>query len=330
MTGKSHFFIIILLLSFFVSGMHAQESTSVFNFLSLPNSAHSVALGGKNISLIEDDATLIYQNPALLSSVSDKTAAINFMTYMKGCNTGGAAYVQTQGTHGTWGVTAQFMGYGSMKHTDEYGNVLGSVSALDFALSGMYSYAFNEHWAAGVTGKFIYSHYATYTALGLAVDMGVNYFNEDKNTSVSFVVANLGGQVKAYDNIHERIPFELQLGLTQGLFHMPLRISVTLQDLTHWSKDFYYTAGEDISGFRVFLNHINLGVDYTIINKIWVGLGFNFRRATEMQAAGSSHAAGLTLGAGVNIKRIKFGIGYGKYHMSAPTLAFNLAYSFGK
>ena len=60
--------------------VYAQESNSVFNFLRLPVSAHSTALGGSNISLIEDDASLIFDNPALLTSVSDKTLNLDFMT----------------------------------------------------------------------------------------------------------------------------------------------------------------------------------------------------------------------------------------------------------
>ena len=49
-----------------------------------------------------------------------------------------------------------------------------------------------------------------------------------------------------------------------------------------------------------------------------------------MKAGGSSHAAGLTLGAGINIKRIKVGMAYGNYHAGAPTLSFTVAYSFAK
>ena len=45
------------------STVFGQESTSVFNFLNLPVSSHSTALGGRNISLIEDDISLISQNP---------------------------------------------------------------------------------------------------------------------------------------------------------------------------------------------------------------------------------------------------------------------------
>lgn len=49
-----------------------------------------------------------------------------------------------------------------------------------------------------------------------------------------------------------------------------------------------------------------------------------------MKAAGSSHASGLTLGAGINIKKIKVGMAYGNYHTGAPTLSFTVAYSFAK
>ena len=63
---------------------YSQESQTAYNFLRLPVSAHAAALGGDNISIIEDDASLIFSNPALLSSVSDKTIALNYMNYMEG------------------------------------------------------------------------------------------------------------------------------------------------------------------------------------------------------------------------------------------------------
>ena len=104
----------------------AQESGSVFNFLNLPVSSHSTALGGKNISLIEDDISLAIQNPALLTGVSDKTIGFSFMTYMQGCNTGAAAYSQQVGKYGNWGVNAQFVGYGKTTETLLTGEEVGS------------------------------------------------------------------------------------------------------------------------------------------------------------------------------------------------------------
>lgn len=62
-----------ILLALFATEMSAQESQTGYNFLRLPMGAHAAALGGENITLIEDDEALIFHNPALLSSVSDKT-----------------------------------------------------------------------------------------------------------------------------------------------------------------------------------------------------------------------------------------------------------------
>ena len=44
----------------------AQESQTGYNFLRLPASAHAAALGGDNITLIEDDEALIFHNPTLI------------------------------------------------------------------------------------------------------------------------------------------------------------------------------------------------------------------------------------------------------------------------
>ena len=63
-----------LVLTLFAAFMNAQESQTSYNFLRLPVSAHAAALGGDNITLIEDDEALVFHNPALLSSVRPSTS----------------------------------------------------------------------------------------------------------------------------------------------------------------------------------------------------------------------------------------------------------------
>ena len=41
----------------------------------------------------------------------------------------------------------------------------------------------------------------------------------------------------------------------------------------------------------------------------------------------SSHGAGLTLGAGINLDRFKLNLAYGKYHVSSSSILINVAYS---
>ena len=84
--------VFLLLLPLFAATVKAQESQTVYNFLRLPVSAHAAALGGYNITIIEDDPTLVFHNPALLASVSDKTINLNYMNYMSGVNVASASF----------------------------------------------------------------------------------------------------------------------------------------------------------------------------------------------------------------------------------------------
>ena len=327
---KEHILPLIWALLFVQIEAFCQERTSVFNFLNLPNSSHVTGLGGKNISLVQDEIQTAAMNPALLSNISDKSVGVNFMTYMQGCKVGGAAYAQTIGSRGTWGVYTQFVGYGSMKETELAGEIIGEMKPLDFCIGGQYSYMLTERLSGGATGKIVYSHYGEFKSFALAIDLGLNYYWEEKNLSISAVARNIGGQIKKFGDVGERIPFDMRIGITKGLGHAPVDFSITMVDLTRWSQSDYFSADGKVSGGRIFTNHFEIGVDAYPIPIVYVCAGFNFRRAFEMKAAGSSHAAGLSFGAGANLKKMKVGIAYAKYHIGAPTISLNLSYSFQK
>lgn len=307
----------------------AQEGRTIFNFLNLPSSSHVLAVSGKNISMTDDDASISVTNPALMANVSDRSICFNFISYMQGSNAGSLNYIQNTGKRGNWGIGSQFVGYGEIPETDFEGNATGSTSAFDMNLYGGYSYMLSDYWTGGAYGKFLYSRYAGYTSIGLAVDLGINYYDEDKDFSFSTVFSNLGGQVRAFGDVKESIPVDMQIGITKGFRSLPLRIHLTLSDMFHWKSSDYYNGGEEANAGQVILSHLNLGADLMLWRgRVWAGLGYSFRRGYEMQAGGSSHAAGLTLGVGINIKKIKFGFSYGNYHLGAPTLDFTLSYAF--
>ena len=267
---------------------HAQEGRSIFNFLNLPTSSHALALGGKNITLVDDDASLAAINPALMANVTDRSLCFNFLTYMKGSNAGSLNYVQNHGKYGNWGVGAQFVGYGGIIETDLEGNRLGTLTALDMNLYGGYSYMLSDRFTGGVYGKFLYSHYAGYTSIGLAVDLGINYYDEDHDLSISTLFANLGGQVRAFGDVKERLPTDMQIGISTGPTFLPVRLHLTLFDMLQWKSTNYSNGGEPVGAGQVILSHIDLGADILLWqDRIWVGLGYNFRRGYEMKAAGS-------------------------------------------
>ncbi len=298
-------------------GIHAQESQEVYSFLRLPVSAHVAALGGDNITLTDDDATLIFHNPALICDVSDKSLNLNFMTYMEGAKTASASFVKAYKERATWGVAAQYMDYGTMKQTTVDNIETGDFSARDIALAGSFAYLLSDHISGGITGRFVTSHIASYNSAAVAVDLGLNYQNEEHGWSLSAVAKNLGGQIKAYEDDFERIPLDLQLGVSKRLIGSPLRLSATLSRLNNWDQG--------------FIKHLAVGADLLLGENIYVAAGYNFRRASEMKISDndgeSNHGAGLSLGAGLQLERFKLHVAYAKYHVSASSLLINVTYA---
>lgn len=306
----------------------AQDGTTVFPFLRLPHSAHAAALGGENITTISDDVTLSLHNPALLSNVADKTLNLNFTSYIEGSKVAGAAFSRQFGERSAWAASVQYMDYGEITETDIENNELGELPAKDMAFMGTYSYLLSDRWSGGVTAKLIHGSYAEYTSFAIGIDLGINYLHEENDFSASLVLKNLGGQVKTFDEAHEKLPINMQLGFTKRLAHAPIRLSVTLDDLTHWESAYYNPQGKDISFGDLLLNHVVLGVEVAPSERFYLAAGYNCKRGNELKIDGGSKWTGATLGGGLQLKRIKLGVAYANYHTAASSLVLNFSMGF--
>lgn len=311
-------FVLTLISTLFTCMLWAQESQTEYNFLRLPISAHAAALGGDNITIIEDDPALMFSNPALASSVSDKTIGLSYMNYMSGANYMGASYTKALGEKGTIAGGVQYMNYGKMKEYDQNNTQIGTFNASEIAIEGIFSYELAHNLVGGITAKFINSYIGNYSSMAVGVDLGLNWFEPDYQWSVSVVAKNLGGQIKAYEENYGKMPMDVQVGVSKTFAALPVRLSATLVDLTHYD-------------YR-FINHLNLGADILLSDNIWVGGGYNFRRADEMTIGtnedSSAHGAGFSVGGGINLERFKLNLAYGKYHAASSSVLVNLAYSF--
>ncbi|SHK30615.1 hypothetical protein SAMN05216463_101221 [Xylanibacter ruminicola] len=309
--------IIALTLACTLTTVSAQESETAYNFLRLPVSAHVAAVGGENISLAEDDATMIFHNPALISGVSDNSINLNYMTYMEGAKNVSASFVKLAGERASWGVSAQLMDYGRINQTTEFNENIGKFSARDIAIGGTFAYELTDRICGGITAKFITSTIANYNSLAIGVDLGINYLDINHGWSLSAVARNLGGQIKAYEDEFERIPFDLQVGVSKRLMNSPLRFHATLSRLTDWDE--------------TFGRHLAIGADVLLGDNIYLAVGYNFRKAQQMSITdndgSSAHGAGLTLGAGLSLQRFKLHLGWGKYHVSTSSLLINISYT---
>jgi hypothetical protein len=318
--------VFICIFSLFSFLLAAQEGKSSFEYLLLPTSTRSGALGGTNISIIEDDVSLISNNPALLGSEMDLNLSVSYLSYIADIGIGNAVFAKSLGERSAWGIGVHYANYGKMLETSYENVVLGELNANDICGNIFLSRDLTDELRGGITAKFIYSNYYHNTAIGLGVDLGLSYYNADKEFSVGLVGKNLGRQIKAYEEELSSLPWDIQLGISKRLAHAPIRFSVTGVYLKQWQFD-NYLGGKD-TFFKTLTKHLVFGVDVTPSNNFWFAIGYNVKRGSDMYLQEGNKFAGFSIGTGLKVKAFAFSCSFGQYSISATSFLFNISTSF--
>ncbi len=317
----------------------AQDGTTAYQFLNVPVSSHVYALGGHNITIIDDDINLVEQNPSLLGKEFDHQVGLNYIRYIGGTNFMGARYGQGVGERGAAGVAIQYFGYGKMTATDASGAIVGDFNASDLAFTLTYSHDISERLRGGINLKYIHSSYETYSAGAIAVDLGINYYNPEKDLSLSLVAKNLGGQVKKFNDKRDKLPWDLQIGISKGLGSTPFRLSVTAYNLTKWKLPYYEPADKNNTSSDLIkkdkfasnlFRHLVFGIEYQPTSNIYIAAGYNYKTRTDMSTYKRNFFSGISIGGGMKVKAFGFGVAFAQPHTGATTFMVNLTTSIGE
>lgn len=323
---------IIALVSLLISAhtVVAQDNSAAYNFLNVTSSSRIYALGGVNISTVEADVMTIDQNPALLGPEMDRQIAVGYMRYLGNSNFASARYAGAAGENGAWSAAIRYYGYGKIKGMDENGMPIGDFSPSDVSFSGAYSHNLSEYVRGGAEIKFLYSGYEKYSAFAIATDLGINYFNEEKQLSLSAVVANLGGQVKRFNERYDRLPVDIRLGYSQFYGSFPVRFSITAWNLTKWKLP-YVDNGDGTSDPVIkssftsnLFRHLVFGADFVPNDRFYVALGYNYKSRTDMSTYNRSFISGFSLGAGLNVNKFSVDLALAQPHSGSLTFMLNL------
>ncbi|MCM1377816.1 MAG: type IX secretion system protein PorQ [Clostridium sp.] len=314
---------------------NAQYGRTAYDFLNIPSSSHAVALGGSAIALIDDDVTLVDQNPALLGPEIDKQVSFNYMLYLSHGNFAGLRYGMAAGEHGAWAAGIRYLNYGSLTRYDHTGVAGDTFKPSDVVFEGTYSHDFTDRLRGGINLKMVYSNYDSYTAFAIAADLGINYYDDEHDMSLSAVLKNAGGQLKRFDKAYNRLPFDIQLGYMQGLGSGPFSLAITATNLTRWRLPYYSHPKDesDVSELRSnfgsnLFRHLIFGLQYQPSDKFYAALSYNYKTRTDMSAYKQSFLSGFSIGLGLKTKHLAFGVAYGQPHNSASNLSLNLTYAF--
>ena len=314
---------------------------SVYQFLNLVTSPRQAALGGKTVTIYDEDVNQANFNPATINDQMDNHLAMNYGNYFGEVTYGTASYAYTFDRRiQTFQAGINYINYGKFQGTDETGNLTSEFTGSEIALSMGYSFMIPDipiHF--GTSAKFISSNLERYNSFGGAIDIGALFIDERNDVNWALVVRNIGTQFTSYSGVNEKLPMEVLIGVSQQVENVPIRWHLTLENLQQWNIAFSNPARavgsidggstpEKVSFFNNALRHVIIGAELFPKKGFNLRVGYNFRRGEELSVLEQRTFAGMSFGFGLKFNNMKLNYSYSRYTMAGNTSLFGLTINF--
>ncbi len=315
---------------------------NTFQFLQLPVSSRIQALGGNLITVNDGDVTLANNNPASLSARAHQQIAFNYQTLFAGIRNGYVGYAHQLNK---WNITThlgiQFVNYGSLKGADEYGNETAPFAANEYAITLGAAKQLSERISIGSNIRYIGSQFETYRASGIGADAVAMYSDTASQFTATLALQNVGYQLTAYKQ-REKLPFEVQIGISKKLRYLPLRFSVIYHHAQRWNlrydnpteqNDILFLGEETTKTSNTSLFFDNLFRHFIFSGEFLIGknenlrlrVGYNHQRRKELSVINFRSLSGFSGGIGVKIYRFRIDYSFASYHLVGSTHQFGIS-----
>lgn len=318
--------------------------TATFQGLNTFYTARQLGLSGNIINVRDNDINTVFSNPASLNDKMSHRGSLSQSLRAGNINSGALGYslrfkdIQTA-------ATFRYISYGNMRRTDINGVDMGSFSPGDFILGVSASKLINERMSIGASLNTLYSQMESYTSVGNSIDIGGQYFNEEKRLVIAGVVKNLGVQWKGYTTENrDPLPLEVQLGVSHKLNHAPFRFHLTAQHLQQWDLSYVDPSAKDqidaLTGDTVKVHkagfmekvarHALIQTELLFGEKVHFRIGFDVQRRMELRVANRPGLAGFSFGAAFHMKRFSFEYGWMIYSAAGGQHGITFSMPIGK
>ncbi len=322
---------------------------TVFNFLNHPTSARITALGGVAIAIKEQDVALAWTNPAVLNKDMSGQISFNYDALFQGVGSSFVAYSQhSNKLNMTFHSGLQYLNYGTFNAADETGTQNGTFDAKDFAFGIGAARPLSEKWSMGLNLKFMSSNLESYSASGLSSDVSAMYYNADKKLGFTILAKNAGTQLSTYTaSPRGNLPFEIQMGFSKQLKHLPFRFSFVAKDLQRWNITYKdpnvvedsFIPGEEVKETPAFVKQLDnlarhLGVNGEFLlgknENLRLRFGYNYLLKKELNVSPYRSLTGFSFGLGFKVSKFRIDFGRSIQHLAGGFSHFSLSTNFNE
>lgn len=331
---------IIVLFIFISTSLKAQlGGLTPYGFLNNYSNARIAALGGSAIATHDNDASLVINNPSLLTAGMDKQLSLNYQNYLANIGTGYFGYAFNTKSAGPLMLGVQYINYGSFDKKDIDNTNLGTFAANDFAIHLSTSRMIKK-WNIGATAKFVYSVIESYNSTGMAADIAASYKSEDSLSVFTAVINNLGYEISTYTGAErQQYPMNFQIGYSKKFAHNPLRISIIAHDLqkiggllyqnsTKNNRNIDLSTGlpieEDFTSINYLMSHLIINTELVFGQGFQLRFGYNDLRRRELALPDTRSWAGFSWGFGLKVRKFRFSYGSSSFYSTNATNHFSI------
>ena len=327
----------IIISIFLPNILFAQIQNSSYNSLNLNNSSRVLSMGGDVISIVGNDVSLAFQAPSLLNKEMNRQMSFNFVDYVSDINFISFHYAQKISNNLMIFSGLDAINYGEFIGSDATGNSTSLFTANQQIFTLGTAKQISDKFTLGTNIKLLNSQLESYHSLSLSSNVSTTYFNKENNLAATLLFKNMGKPIKSYTSTSENLPFEIQLGLSKSLQHLPFRYSLVIHHLNVYdiSNDYNLNTIYDLTTntmitkketvAKKMLRHVILGGELNPFRKsLYLRAGFNFQRREDLKLSSSFSMSGFSWGMGFSVKKIQINYSRSALHSSSVLNSFSL------
>lgn len=264
-----------------------QSGTTAFPFLKLHSGARVSGMGSAATGLADDESALYY-NPAGLTSLEGLRFIAGYQNYVVDMQSGFVGVIKRLNEKNAVGFQLSYLNYGKFIRTDEDANILGEFSGGSMVLGATFAHNLNYFYSVGATVKGIYQKVDSYSATGIALDLGGKYTANRGRYTIGAMVQNVGTQLSSLGEETDPLPTALRVG---G--------SLTPRDAFTIVSGDAFVSYDRKPGFA-------LGAEVTKLDPLSLRAGWNSYGADMRAANSDDNLAGFSFGVGIKFRAFEF------------------------
>ena len=251
-----------------------------YQFLKINSGARGAGMG-EAFSTLEGDASVVFWNPAGLSTLKDRSVFAGYTSWFADIKHEAASAAINLGVYGVVGISAVNMDYGNVQGTVISNSLLGyddtgNLNITELAVGLSYAKRFNDNFGAGVTLKYCRQDLIARNSSTLALDIGTNYNTGWNDLKVAVSIQNFSTEKKYIDE-NFVLPLTYRVGFSIN--------ALGLTDITNETHKLII-AVEGVNP-RDYSERVHFGGEYIFNNMFTIRGGYKFNYDVESFSFGT-------------------------------------------